>query len=54
MLGNTILFIILALVAAALGFGALAGIAATIAKICFIIFLVFFVISLFSRASSKM
>jgi uncharacterized membrane protein YtjA (UPF0391 family) len=46
MLGYAITFLLIAILAAALGFGALAGTSATIAKICFIVFLVFFVISL--------
>ena len=46
MLGYTILFLIIALIAGALGFGALAGTSAMIAKVCFVVFLVFFVFSL--------
>lgn len=46
MLRNSLIFLIVALVAAYLGFATLAGTAALIAKICFVIFLVFFVISL--------
>lgn len=46
MLYYSIVFLVFALVAAALGFGALAGTAAGIAKILFVVFLVFFVISL--------
>ncbi len=46
MLSLTITFLIVALIAAVLGFGTLAGTAASIAKICFLIFLVLFVISL--------
>jgi uncharacterized membrane protein YtjA (UPF0391 family) len=45
-LGYAITFLLIAILAAGLGFGALAGTSATIAKICFIVFLVFFVISL--------
>jgi uncharacterized membrane protein YtjA (UPF0391 family) len=45
MLNNTILFLIIALVAAVLGFGAVAGTAALIAKICFVIFIVLFLVS---------
>jgi uncharacterized membrane protein YtjA (UPF0391 family) len=40
------MFLVIALVAALLGFGALAGTAAFIAKILFFVFLVVFVISL--------
>jgi uncharacterized membrane protein YtjA (UPF0391 family) len=46
MLGWAMTFLIVALVAAALGFGALAGTAAGIAKILFLVFLVLFVVSL--------
>lgn len=46
MLTWTITFLVVAVIAAVLGFGALAGIAATIAKVCFVIFLALFVISL--------
>jgi uncharacterized membrane protein YtjA (UPF0391 family) len=46
MLGYAITFLLIAILAGALGFGALAGTSATVAKICFIVFLVFFVISL--------
>jgi uncharacterized membrane protein YtjA (UPF0391 family) len=46
MLGWVITFLIIALVAAALGFGGLAGTAVGLAKIVFYIFLVLFVISL--------
>ncbi len=46
MLGWSITFLIVALIAAVLGFGVIAGTAATIAKILFIAFLVLFVVSL--------
>ena len=46
MLSYTVTFIIIALIAGVLGFGVIAGTAATIAKICFFIFLVLFVFSL--------
>ncbi|HET7537854.1 MAG TPA: DUF1328 domain-containing protein [Candidatus Didemnitutus sp.] len=46
MIGYTITFLIIALIAGALGFGVIAGTAATIAKVCFVIFLVLFVASL--------
>ena len=46
MLSWTLTFIIVALIAGVLGFGTLAGAAATVAKVCFVIFLVLFVISL--------
>lgn len=46
MLGYAITFLLIAVLAGALGFGALAGTAATIAQVCFIIFLILFVASL--------
>lgn len=46
MLSLTITFFLVALIAAVLGFGGIAGAATGIAKICFFIFLVAFVLSL--------
>ncbi|MCA9105176.1 MAG: DUF1328 domain-containing protein [Pirellulaceae bacterium] len=46
MLSWALSFLIISLIAAFLGFGALAGVAATFAKILFFIFLVLFVVSL--------
>lgn len=46
MLHYTIVFIVIAIISALLGFGYLAGTAALFAKICFLIFLVMFVVSL--------
>jgi len=46
MLYYTIIFLLLAMLAGALGFGFIAGTAALIAKVCFVIFLVLFVASL--------
>jgi len=46
MLGYAITFLLIAILAGILGFGVIAGTAATIAKVCFIIFLVLFVASL--------
>ena len=46
MLSYTVLFLIIAIIAGALGFGAVAGMAATFAKILFVVFLVLFVVSL--------
>ena len=46
MLGWALTFLIVALIAAALGFGVVAGTAASIAKILFIVFLVLFLLSL--------
>ena len=51
MLSYTITFLIIALIAGVLGFGVVAGTAASIAKICFVIFLVLFVVSLFRGKS---
>ena len=47
MLHYTVVFFIIALVAAALGFGGIAGASADIARICFFIFLVLAIVSLF-------
>jgi uncharacterized membrane protein YtjA (UPF0391 family) len=46
MLGYAITFLVVALIAAVLGFWVIAGTAAAIAKILFFVFLVLFVISL--------
>lgn len=46
MLYYTLLFLLLAIVAGALGFGFIAGTAAMIAKVSFVIFLILFVASL--------
>ena len=46
MLSYALLFFIIAIIAAALGFGGLAGTSATIAKVLFVVFLVLFLISL--------
>ncbi len=50
MLGWSITFLVLALVAGLLGFVVVAGAAASIAKVLFYIFLVLLVISAFARA----
>ena len=47
MLGWAITFLVIALIAAVLGFGGIAGTAVGIAKILFAVFLVLFLISLF-------
>lgn len=47
MLSYTLLFLVIALVAAWFGFAAAAGTAALAAKICFVAFLVLFIASLF-------
>ncbi len=49
MLYYALLFLVVALIAGALGFFALAGIAAWVAKILFIIFVVVFLVSLITR-----
>ena len=46
MLSWALTFLIIALIAAVLGFGVVAGTAAMIAKVLFLVFLVLFVISL--------
>jgi uncharacterized membrane protein YtjA (UPF0391 family) len=46
MLTYSIVFIVIALIAGVLGFGVVAGTAATIAKVFFFLFLVLFVVSL--------
>ena len=48
MLYYALIFLVIALLAGALGIWALAGVAATIAKILFFVFLVLFLIGLFS------
>ncbi len=48
MLNLAITFLIVALIAAVLGFGVLAGTAMEIAKILFFVFIVLFVISMFA------
>lgn len=45
MLSWMITFLVIALIAAVLGFGALAGTAAFAAKLCFVVFLILFLIS---------
>jgi uncharacterized membrane protein YtjA (UPF0391 family) len=46
MLYYSLIFLLVALIAGALGFIALAGAAAWIAKVCFVLFLVLFLVSL--------
>lgn len=46
MLSWALTFLVIALVAAVLGFGAIAGTAALIARFCFLVFLVLFVVAL--------
>jgi uncharacterized membrane protein YtjA (UPF0391 family) len=53
MLGWALLFFILAIVAAVLGFGGIAGAMTGIAQILFFVFLIVFIISLFTGMSSR-
>lgn len=46
MLTYAIIFLLIAVAAGILGFGVIAGTAASIAKICFVVFLVLFIVSL--------
>lgn len=46
MLHWSLVFLVVAIIAAFLGFGALAGAAATIAKVCFFLFLVIWLVSM--------
>jgi uncharacterized membrane protein YtjA (UPF0391 family) len=46
MLSWALTFLVIALIAGVLGFGVVAGTAATIAKVCFFVFLVLFVLGL--------
>ncbi len=48
MLHYTLVFFIVAIIAAVLGFGVIAGTAALIAKICFFVFIVLALISMLS------
>ena len=50
MLGWAIAFLVIALIAAALGFGGIAGASAGIAQILFFIFIALFVVALIARA----
>lgn len=52
MLSWSITFLILALIAGILGFGVIAGAAASIAKVLFFVFLVLLIVSAASRALS--
>ncbi len=45
MLGLTVAFLVIALIAAAFGFGGIAGASAGLAKIAFFVFLVLFLVS---------
>lgn len=50
MLHYAVVFLVVAIVAAVLGFGVIAGTAAWIAKVCFIVFLVMALIAFLRRA----
>ncbi len=52
MLNYAIIFLLIAIVAGVLGFGIIAGTAASIARILFLIFLVLFIVSLFRGRSA--
>lgn len=49
MLGWALSFLVLALIAAALGFGGIAGISATIAQAAFVFFLLLFAVTVIRR-----
>lgn len=53
MLSASITFFIIALVAAVLGFGGIAGIATGFAKVCFFLFLVMAILSFVFRGRSS-
>jgi uncharacterized membrane protein YtjA (UPF0391 family) len=53
MLGWAVTFLVIALIAALLGFGGIAGAAAGIAKILFFVFLVIFLVSLIMGVSRR-
>lgn len=50
MLGWALTFLVIALIAAALGFGGIAGTSVGIAKILFFVFLILFVVAMIARA----
>jgi len=52
MLSYAVTFLIIALIAGVLGFGVIAGTAASIAKVLFFLFLVLFVVSLLRGGKS--
>jgi len=54
MLSWALTFLVIALIAGVLGFGVVAGTAASIAKILFVVFLVLFVIGLFMGRRGSM
>ena len=54
MLNYALIFLIVALLAGVLGFGVIAGTAATIAKVLFVVFLILFVVSLLRGRKLKL
>ncbi|MFE3837126.1 DUF1328 domain-containing protein [Pseudogemmobacter sonorensis] len=50
MLGWALTFLVVALIAAALGFGGIAGTSAGIAQVLFFVFIILFVVSIVMRA----
>ena len=53
MLNWTCTFLLVALIAAALGFGVVAGTAAQVAQVCFVIFIVLFLVGLLGGRGTK-
>ncbi len=53
MLSYAVLFFIIALIAGAMGFGLVGGMAYGAAKICFVVFLILAVLSLFRGRSAR-
>jgi uncharacterized membrane protein YtjA (UPF0391 family) len=50
MLHYTVIFLIVAIIAALFGFGFIAGTAAWIAKVCFVVFLILAIISFLKKS----
>ena len=53
MLHYTLIFLVIALIAGVLGFGVVAGTAASIAKVLFLIFVALFIVSLFRSSKIR-
>ena len=49
MLHYALVFLIVAIIAAVLGFGVIAGTAAMIAKVCFVVFLIFAIVTFLKK-----
>lgn len=49
MLHYALVFLVVAIIAAVLGFGVIAGTAAWIAKICFVVFLIFAIVAFLKK-----